>query len=49
MQLSVEKLKQLRDLRAWTQSHLAEVSGLSLITIQRIEKTGVASLFNMFN
>jgi transcriptional regulator with XRE-family HTH domain len=43
MQLSVDKLKQQRDLRAWTQSHLAEVSGISLRTIQRIEKSGVAS------
>jgi len=43
MQLSVDKLKQQRDLRAWTQSHLAEVSDISLRTIQRIEKSGVAS------
>jgi transcriptional regulator with XRE-family HTH domain len=43
MQLSVDKLKQQRDLRAWTQSHLAEVSGISLRTIQRIEKSGIAS------
>lgn len=43
MQLSVEKLKQQRDARAWTQSHLAEVSDISLRTIQRIEKSGIAS------
>lgn len=43
MQLSVEKLKQQRDARAWTQSHLAEVADLSLRTIQRIEKSGIAS------
>ena len=43
MQLSVDKLKQQRDLRAWTQSHLAEVSDISLRTIQRIEKSGIAS------
>lgn len=43
MQLSVEKIKQQRDLRAWTKSHLAEVANISLRTIQRIEKTGIAS------
>ncbi len=43
MQLSVDRLKQQRELRAWTQSHLAEVSDISLRTIQRIEKSGVAS------
>jgi len=43
MQLSVDKLKQQRDLRAWTQSHLAEVADISLRTIQRIEKSGIAS------
>jgi DNA-binding XRE family transcriptional regulator len=43
MQLSVEKLKQQRDTRAWTQSHLAEVSDISLRTVQRIEKSGIAS------
>jgi len=43
MQLSIEKLKQQRELKAWTQSHLAEVSDISLRTIQRIEKSGVAS------
>jgi len=43
MQLSIEKLKQRRELKAWTQSHLAEVSDISLRTIQRIEKSGIAS------
>jgi len=33
-----------RENRGWTQDHLAKVSGLSLRTIQRIEKTGSASL-----
>jgi len=33
-----------RENRGWTQDHLATVSGLSLRTIQRIEKTGTASL-----
>ena len=43
MKLDVDTLKQLRDSRAWSQSHLAEVADISLRTIQRIEKTGVAS------
>src|SRR5687767_109073 len=33
-----------RENRGWTQDHLARVAGLSLRTIQRIEKTGSASL-----
>jgi len=32
-----------REQRAWSQEHLAEVTGLGLRTIQRIEKTGTAS------
>lgn len=43
MELNKETLKTQRDSRAWSQTQLAEVSGLSLRTIQRIEKTGVAS------
>ena len=43
MELNKETLKSQRDSRAWSQTQLAEVSGLSLRTIQRIEKTGVAS------
>ncbi|NOU49940.1 helix-turn-helix transcriptional regulator [Pseudoalteromonas sp. JBTF-M23] len=43
MKLDKVKLKQLRESKAWSQSHLAEVSGLSLRTIQRIEKSGIAS------
>jgi len=43
MQLDVQKLKTLRESRAWSQSHLADVSGISLRTIQRIEKSGKAS------
>lgn len=43
MELNKVILKAHRDSRAWSQSQLAEVSGLSLRTIQRIEKTGVAS------
>ncbi|MBD1582987.1 helix-turn-helix transcriptional regulator [Pseudoalteromonas sp. S16_S37] len=43
MKLDKNKLKHLRESNAWTQSHLAEVSGISLRTIQRIEKLGIAS------
>lgn len=43
MDLNKRTLKDQRDSRAWSQTQLAEVSGLSLRTIQRIEKTGVAS------
>lgn len=43
MKLDKTKLKQLRESKAWSQSHLAEVSGISLRTIQRIEKSGIAS------
>jgi transcriptional regulator with XRE-family HTH domain len=43
MELNKETLKTQRDSRAWSQTQLSEVSGLSLRTIQRIEKTGIAS------
>ena len=43
MNLDKAKLKQLRESKAWSQSHLAKVSGISLRTIQRIEKSGIAS------
>lgn len=43
MQLNKDTLKTQRDTRAWSQTQLAEVTGLSLRTIQRIEKSGVAS------
>lgn len=36
-------MKSLRQSKNWTQQHLAEVCGLSMRTIQRIEKDGVAS------
>jgi DNA-binding XRE family transcriptional regulator len=37
-------IKELRNKRSWSQDHLASVSGLSLRTIQRIEKEGNCSL-----
>jgi DNA-binding XRE family transcriptional regulator len=43
MELNIQKLRQQRESRAWTQSHLAEVADISLRTIQRIEKSGFAS------
>lgn len=44
MQLNKDQLRRERELRAWSQSHLAEVAGLSMRTVQRIENTGSASL-----
>ena len=44
MAINCAKVKQLRLDRSWSQEHLAEVSGLSLRTIQRVETEGSASL-----
>jgi len=44
MKINKELIKSLRTERGWTQQHLADVVGLSLRTIQRIEKNGVTSL-----
>jgi len=44
MAIDFVKVKQLRLDRSWSQEHLAEVSGLSLRTIQRVETEGTASL-----
>jgi DNA-binding XRE family transcriptional regulator len=43
MKVDSAYIKAQRARRAWSQEHLAEVSGLGLRTIQRIEKTGAAS------
>lgn len=45
MDMKVDRsyIKAQRERRAWSQEHLAEVAGLGLRTIQRIEKTGNAS------
>lgn len=43
MQINKEFLRQEREQRGWTQSHLAEVADLSLRTVQRIEASGIAS------
>ena len=44
MLLDKHRLITERQQRAWSQTQLAEISGLSLRTIQRIEKSGKASL-----
>ena len=43
MQLNSRTVKQLRADRNWTQQHVDDACGLSLRTIQRVEKEGVAS------
>ena len=43
MQINANLLKQERIKRAWSQEHLAQVTGLGLRTIQRIESSGMAS------
>ncbi|MDJ0758165.1 MAG: helix-turn-helix transcriptional regulator [Woeseiaceae bacterium] len=44
MLLESETVRSLRTGKGWTQEQLAELCDLSVRTIQRIEKTGVASL-----
>jgi transcriptional regulator with XRE-family HTH domain len=43
MQIDSNRIRSQREKRAWSQEHLAEVSGLSLRTIQRVETSGSAS------
>ena len=43
MKLNAAVIRQQREKRAWSQEHLAGVTGLALRTIQRIESTGAAS------
>jgi len=43
MAVSGEKIKALRETRAWSQAHLAEAASLSLRTVQRVEAEGTAS------
>ena len=49
MQLNPKTIKQLRDDKNWTQQSLADACGLSLRTIQRVEKEGVASRETMMS
>lgn len=44
MSLDSHHLRQLREARAWSQEQLAEISGLSTRTIQRLETNGSASV-----
>ena len=44
LMIDAELVKQLRKEKSWTQEQLAQVSGISLRTVQRIEKQGVCSL-----
>jgi transcriptional regulator with XRE-family HTH domain len=43
MKVDSKRIRAERERRAWSQEHLATVSGLGLRTVQRIEKTGAAS------
>jgi transcriptional regulator with XRE-family HTH domain len=43
MNINSHKIRSERDKRAWSQEHLATVSGLGLRAIQRVESTGIAS------
>jgi transcriptional regulator with XRE-family HTH domain len=43
MQIDANRIRRERERRAWSQEHLAEVAGLSLRTVQRIESSGAAS------
>lgn len=43
MQIDTEKLKRWREERFWSQEHLAELAGIALRTVQRIESGGTAS------
>ncbi len=43
MQIDANLLKHERNKRAWSQEHLAQVAGLGLRTIQRMECSGMAS------
>lgn len=43
MKIDSTLVKSEREKRAWSQEHLSKVSGLGLRTIQRVEKTGLAS------
>jgi len=43
MEINAETVLQERQRRGWTQQHLADAAGLSLRTVQRIEKQGLAS------
>ena len=43
MQIDSKRIRAEREKRAWSQEHLAEVAGLALRTVQRVETTGTGS------
>lgn len=43
MRIDAAKVIELRSLHGWTQQHLADACAVSLRTIQRVEKDGIAS------
>lgn len=43
MQIDSNRIRTERERRAWSQEHLAEVAGLLLRTVQRVETSGAAS------
>jgi transcriptional regulator with XRE-family HTH domain len=43
MKLNAERIRTLREQRAWSQEHLASVAGLSTRTLQRIEAGSAAT------
>lgn len=43
MKLNAEKLRTLREVRGWSQEHLADAAGVSVRTVQRAESDGTAS------
>lgn len=44
MLVDAEKIRTMRLAAGWTQEQFAEICGVSVRTVQRIEKTGVAAL-----
>lgn len=44
MKVDAQRIRKERVSRAWSQEHLATITGLGLRTIQRIESSGSASL-----
>jgi len=44
MEIDPTEIRRLRELHAWSQERLAEIAGLSVRTVQRVERGGGASL-----
>jgi len=43
MEVNAQKIKNLRTDKGWTQQHLADACGISLRTVQRVERYGKTS------